>query len=92
MYPGTLYLSQNFLAFESTDVSSMTEIGKSQFSFILPLYTVTRFERINDDHHKTALSFRTWHKMLHYLKVDVCVYLYLFLEISSFNSLLYFLG
>ncbi|KAI8085278.1 rab-GTPase-TBC domain-containing protein [Thamnidium elegans] len=70
MYPGTLYLSQNFLAFESSDISSMTAIGKSQFSFILPLYTVTRFERINDDHHKTALSLRTWHKMLHYLKVD----------------------
>lgn len=73
MYPGTLYLSQNYLAFESNEVSSMLEMGKSHFSFILPLYTVTRFERINDDY-KTALVFKTWHKMLHYLKVDVSIY------------------
>lgn len=73
MYPGILYQSQNFLAFQSSDVSSMTETGKSHYSFILPLYTITRFERINDDHHKSALSFKTWHKMIHYLKVDVSI-------------------
>lgn len=71
MYPGKLYQSQNFLAFQSGDVASMTEPGKSHYSFILPLYTITRFERINGDHHRSALSFKTWHKMLHYLQVDV---------------------
>ncbi|KAG2201661.1 hypothetical protein INT47_003887 [Mucor saturninus] len=70
MYPGKLYQSQNFLAFQSGDVASMTKPGISHQSFILPLYTITRFERINDDHHRSALSFKTWHKMTHYLKVD----------------------
>jgi hypothetical protein len=70
-YHGTLYQSQNFLAFQSTEVASMTEMGKSHYSFILPLYTITKFERINNDAYKSALCFRTWHKMEHILKVDV---------------------
>lgn len=70
-YHGILYQSQNFLAFQSVEVASMTEIGKSHYSFILPLYTITKFERINNDAYKSALSFRTWHKMEHIFKVDV---------------------
>ena len=70
-YPGTLYQSQNFLAFQSTEVTSMTENGKAHYSFVLPLYTITKFERINNDTYKSALSIRTWHKMNHFLKVDV---------------------
>lgn len=70
-YPGILYQSQNYLAFQSTETTSLTETGKSHYSFILPLYTIIRFERINNDTYKSALFFKTWHKMTHVLKVDV---------------------
>lgn len=70
-YPGVLYQSQNFLAFESTEKLSHSEQDRAACSFILPLYTITRFERINNDTYKSSFSFRTWHKMSHVLKVDV---------------------
>lgn len=69
-YPGRLYQSQNFLAFESFDKVSANEHDRPQCTFILPLYTITRFERINNNTYKSALSFKTWHKMTHVLKVE----------------------
>lgn len=76
-YQGTLYQSQNYLVFQSDEVSSMTEFGKSSYSIILPLYTLTKFERINNDTYKSLLSFRTWHKMVCVFKVDVSVWKHL---------------
>jgi hypothetical protein len=70
-YRGTLYQSQNFLAFESIETVSMNDHDRSVCTFILPLYTITRFERLNNDTYRSALLFRTWHKMTHVLKVDV---------------------
>lgn len=70
-YPGILYQSQNFLAFESNEKLSSSEQDRAVCSFILPLYTITRFERINNDTYKSSFSFQTWHKMSHVLKVDV---------------------
>lgn len=75
-YQGTLYQSQNYLVFQSDEVSSMTEFGKSSYSIILPLYTLTKFERINSDTYKSLLSFRTWHKMVCVFKVDVSEWKY----------------
>lgn len=71
-YPGTLYQSQNFLAFESTETVSLNgHHNRSVCTFILPLYTITRFERLNNDTYRSALLFQTWHKMIHVLKIDV---------------------
>jgi hypothetical protein len=70
-YPGTLYQSQNFLAFESIETVSLNDHDRSVCTFILPLYTITRFERLNNDTYRSALLFRTWHKMTHVLKIDV---------------------
>ncbi|EPB91190.1 hypothetical protein HMPREF1544_01895 [Mucor circinelloides 1006PhL] len=69
-YPGRLYQSQNFLAFESFDKISANEHDRPLCTFILPLYTITRFERINNNTYRSALLFKTWHKMTHVLKVE----------------------
>lgn len=69
-HPGRLHQSQNFLAFESFDKISTNEHDRPLCTFILPLYTITRFERINNNTYKSALLFKTWHKMTHVLKVE----------------------
>ncbi|CEP11243.1 hypothetical protein [Parasitella parasitica] len=69
-YPGRLYQSQNFLAFESFDKISTNDHDRPLCTFILPLYTITRFERINNNTYRSALVFKTWHKMIHVFKVE----------------------
>jgi TBC1 domain family member 8/9 len=52
---GKLQLSEGYLTFVTDDVKSC--------SFVLPLYTVRRVERLNSRTHHFALSALNWHQM-----------------------------
>ncbi|ORY83296.1 rab-GTPase-TBC domain-domain-containing protein [Protomyces lactucae-debilis] len=53
--PGTLYLTTSYLCFKSAD--------RHTALFILPLYAVSRVERVSSRTFQFCLSIKTWHKM-----------------------------
>ncbi|RIA94547.1 rab-GTPase-TBC domain-containing protein [Glomus cerebriforme] len=59
---GKLQLSEGYLTFVADDAKSC--------SFILPLYTVRRVERINSRTHNFALSILNWHQMKLTLQIN----------------------
>jgi hypothetical protein len=67
-YPGTLYLSDNFITFKSKEIINM-QTDQPVCTFILPLYSITKFERINNQTYESALVLTTWHKMEHMVLV-----------------------
>ncbi|KAI8882932.1 TBC-domain-containing protein [Backusella circina FSU 941] len=67
-YPGTLYLSNNFITFKSREVINL-QTDQPVCTFILPLYSITKFERINNQTYESALVLTTWHKMEHMILV-----------------------
>ncbi|KAL0082919.1 rab-GTPase-TBC domain-containing protein, partial [Phycomyces blakesleeanus] len=64
-YFGKLYMSQTFVAFEALEKRVPPQQHQSVCLFALPLYTIRRFERINERSYISAISLTTWHGMEH---------------------------
>lgn len=64
-FPGRLYLSQTFLAFESVNRQSPPQQQLAVCWVVLPLYTIKRVERLNSGSYSSSLAITTWHGMEH---------------------------
>ncbi|KAI9019408.1 rab-GTPase-TBC domain-containing protein [Phycomyces nitens] len=64
-YFGKLYMSQTFIAFEALERRPPPQQHQSVCLFALPLYTIKRFERINERSYISAISLTTWHGIEH---------------------------
>ncbi|KAG0165214.1 hypothetical protein DFQ30_008822 [Apophysomyces sp. BC1015] len=55
IYSGQLYLSESFLAFKSTEKGRFLEN-------VLPLYTIRRVEKLNNQAHPFSIKIVNWHQ------------------------------
>ncbi|KAI7893015.1 uncharacterized protein EV154DRAFT_163921 [Mucor mucedo] len=72
---GRVYLSQNFLAFESQERLPAPQQHLPVCKAVLPLYTIKRVERMNSGAYTSGVVVTTCHKMEHefLLHVSMCV-------------------
>lgn len=62
-HQGRVYLSDNFIAFESAERQPAPQQNLASCWFVLPLFTIRRVERLNSGSYAYSLSLTTWHKM-----------------------------
>jgi hypothetical protein len=62
-FRGRLYLSDGYIAFESTARQPSPQQNSSACWFTLPLFTIRKVERLNTGSYAYSLSLTTWHKM-----------------------------
>jgi hypothetical protein len=62
-HQGRVYLSDNFIAFESAERQLAPQQNLASCWFVLPLFTIRRVERLNSGSYAYSLSLTTWHKM-----------------------------
>ncbi|KAI9319372.1 hypothetical protein BX666DRAFT_1925576 [Dichotomocladium elegans] len=70
-FPGHLYLTETFLCFESVNRQAPPQQHQPLCSFVLPLYTIKRVERLNTGSYATSLSVTTWHDMEHIFQLCI---------------------